>query len=103
LFFVREIEENLSIFLKCIKSVHSSPFKSYYLGGKAFKIRRKTTGPEHAIVAHKISIFITVQRIQKPLEAHMIFQHHTPRDGLNREIKKYPISLQNGRLPMLVF
>jgi len=31
LFFVRNIEEYLSsIFLKCIKSVHSSPFKSYY-------------------------------------------------------------------------
>jgi len=67
------------------------------LGGKAFKIRRKATEPEHAIVAHKISIFITVQRIQKPLETHMIVQqHHTPRDGLKREIKKYPISLQNG-------
>jgi len=34
-----------------------------------------------------------VQRIQKP---HMIVQHHTPRDGLNGEIKKYQISLQNG-------
>lgn len=65
------------------------------MGGKAFKIRRKATGPEHVIVAHKISIFITVQRIQKPLETHMIVQHHTPRDGLNK-IKKYPISLQNG-------
>jgi len=49
LLFVREIEEYLSsIFLKCIKSVHSSPFKSYYLGEKSFKIRRKATGPEHS-------------------------------------------------------
>jgi len=40
-----------------------------------------------------------MQIIQKPLETHMIVQHYTPRDGLNK-IKKYPISLQNG---MLVF
>jgi len=69
------------------------------LGGKAFKIRRKATGPEHAVVAHKISIFITVQRIQ-PLETHMIVQHHTPRDWLNK-IKN--TQFLSKMVPMLVF